>query len=117
MLACLLDKRRQDGSNIGNGSVSNAQPYSHVTYDFQDIRTVYPQYNATLAHYSYMYDTYTGNSSYLQMQLWQNFKRTAGQDKVGALCAWITSCCWQLHSVVFSAKTFPLITLSATTVS
>ena len=74
---------RQDGSNIGNGSVSNAQPYSHVSYDYQDVRMLYPQYNATLAHYARMYDTYTGNSSYLQMQLWQNFKRTAGQNKVG----------------------------------
>jgi hypothetical protein len=80
--ACLLTLCRQDGSNIGNGSVSNAQPYSHITYNYQDTRMNSPQYNATLAHYAYTYDTYTGNSSYLQMQLWQNYKRTAGQDKV-----------------------------------
>jgi hypothetical protein len=80
---------RQDGSNIGNGSVSNAQPYSHVSYDYQDVRMLYPQYNATLAHYAYAYDTYTGNSSYLQMQLWQNYKRTAGQDKVCVTLEWL----------------------------
>jgi hypothetical protein len=72
---------RQDGSNIGNGAVSNANPYSHSTYNAQDVRMNYPSYNATLAHYAYAYDTYTGSSSYLQMQQWQNYKSTAGLNK------------------------------------
>ncbi len=63
--------------------MSNASPYSHVSYDWQDTRMTWPQYNSTLAHYAYAYDVYTGNNSYLEMQRWQNFKRTTGKDKVG----------------------------------
>ena len=63
--------------------MSNANPYSHLTYDAQDLRQYYPWYNATLAHYAYAYDTYTGNSSYLEQQQWQNYKRTAGLNTVG----------------------------------
>ena len=65
--------------------MSNANPYSHLTYDAQDLRLYYSSYNATLAHYAYTYDTYIGNSSYLEQQQWQNYKRTAGLDKVGRL--------------------------------
>ena len=73
---------RPDGSNIGNGSVSNADPYSHMTYNAQDMRTNYPSRNATLAHYAYAYDIYVGNSSYLEMELARNYKDTSGKNKV-----------------------------------
>jgi hypothetical protein len=95
---------RPDGSNIGNGSVSNADPYSHMTYNAQDMRTNYPSRNATLAHYAYAYDIYVGNSSYLEMELAKNYKDTSGKNKVRrcrtcshhslAMCPWLLLAPW-----------------------
>ena len=67
--------------------MSNANPYSHVTYNTQDVRLNNPTYNATMAHYAYTYDTYIGNSSYLEMQLSKNYQETSGRNKVGRCAA------------------------------
>ena len=47
-----------DGTNAGNGMVSNANPYAHFGYDYHDIWT--PSINCTIAHASRTYANYTG---------------------------------------------------------
>lgn len=46
----------QDGGDAGNGEVSNANPYAHWSYDFQDIRTTYPSYTCVAGFYWRRYD-------------------------------------------------------------
>lgn len=72
---------------MGNGTISNASPYTHFTYFYQDWLTYWPSYNATIAHVSYQYDTFSGpNSSYLEQQDWRNYKSTQGSNKVRPRC-------------------------------
>ncbi len=73
----------QDGTRINNGNMSNANPYTHFTYFYQDWLMYYPSYDRTIAHWSYQYDIYTGNDTYLQEQQPQYYKTTPGQDKMG----------------------------------
>jgi hypothetical protein len=56
--------------------------YAHFTWDFQDIRGVYPTWNCTMGHVSYAYDMYTGNDGdYTQQQNSNFFRRTYGLNK------------------------------------
>jgi hypothetical protein len=73
----------QDGTRINNGNLSNADPYTHFTYFYQDWLTYHPTYNRTIAHWSFQYDVYTGNDSYLQEQQQLFYKTTAGNNKFG----------------------------------
>ena len=55
-----------DGTSVGNGDVSNTNPYAHWAYDSTDIITANPTYNCTKAWGSRSYNLYTGpNSTYL----------------------------------------------------
>ena len=46
-----------DGAYIGNGFTSNANPYAHFGYSYQDYLTGYQDSrNCTLAHISWTYD-------------------------------------------------------------
>jgi hypothetical protein len=46
----------------GNGATSNANPYAHFAYNYQDRLKSYPTYTYTLAHTSWKYGNYTGAS-------------------------------------------------------
>jgi hypothetical protein len=46
----------QDGGNAGNGAVSNANPYAHWGYDFQDLRTRNPTHTCVAGYYWRKYD-------------------------------------------------------------
>jgi hypothetical protein len=50
----------QDGTVVTNGAVSNADPYAHFSYFYQDWLMSWPNSNRTLAHVSWSYDVYTG---------------------------------------------------------
>jgi hypothetical protein len=75
----------QDGTRVNNGNMSNADPYTHFTYFYQDWLLYYPNWNGTIAHWSYQYDIYTGNDTYLQEQQPQYYKNTPwrGNNKYG----------------------------------
>ena len=47
-----------DGTDVGHGAVSNADPYAHFSYDFFDIES--PTANCTTARASRAYANYTG---------------------------------------------------------
>ncbi len=49
-----------DGSVVNNGATSNANPYAHFPYNYQDRLAAYPTFIYTLAHTSWSYGTYTG---------------------------------------------------------
>ena len=70
-----------DGTSAGNGLTSNANPYAHFPYNFQDRLTSNPTYTFVLAHTSWSYDSYTGNSSYLQMQSSTYYNSTTNRNK------------------------------------
>ena len=72
-----------DGAAAGNGMTSNANPYAHFPWDFQDRLASNPTYTFILAHTSWSYDSYKGNSSYLQMQQWQNYNFSSTTNKFG----------------------------------
>jgi hypothetical protein len=42
---------------------------AHRSYNFQDMRSTYPNDNCTMANYYYRYDTYTGTSDYSQVSI------------------------------------------------
>ena len=44
----------------GNGATSNANPYAHFAYNYQDRLRTYPTYTYTLAHTTWKYGNYTG---------------------------------------------------------
>ena len=72
-----------DGTSIGNGAVSNANPYAHFTYNYQDILTGHQGVaNCTIAASSYKYDQYKGSpSDYLQMQNSNLYSSSAANNK------------------------------------
>ncbi len=73
---------RPDGTSAGNGAVSNANPYAHFSYNYQDVLGANPALNCTMAHASFAYDNFTGNSSeYLQWQDSRFFASRAGFNK------------------------------------
>ena len=49
-----------DGSVVNNGATSNANPYAHFPYNYQDRLALYPTYTSTLAHVTWAYNNYTG---------------------------------------------------------
>jgi hypothetical protein len=62
--------------------VSNANPYAHFSYNYQDVLGNNPSWNCTLAHVSFSYNNFTGNSSeYLQWQDSSFFVSRAGFNK------------------------------------
>ncbi len=73
---------RPDGTSAGNGAVSNANPYAHFSYNYQDVLGGNAALNCTMAHASYAYDNFTGNSSeYLQWQDNRFFASRTGFNK------------------------------------
>ncbi len=50
----------QGGGDSGNGQVSNANPYAHWSYDFQDVRVTYPKYTCVSALSTRKYDQVRG---------------------------------------------------------
>ncbi len=84
-----------DGTFIGNGYVSNANPYAHFTYFFQDWLTGQQgTKNCTLAHVTYTYDMYKGSpSNYLQMQTSTMYTSKASRNKWVAVAGlWHSGC-------------------------
>lgn len=83
-----------DGTYIGNGFVSNANPYAHFTYFYQDWLTSFQgTKNCTLAHTSYAYDLYKGSpSNYLQQQTSSMYTSKAGRNKwVAVVASWLAA--------------------------
>jgi hypothetical protein len=72
-----------DGTFAGNGATSNADPYAHFPWDYQDRLTANPTFTSTLAHVSWAYDSYIGNASYSQMQSSTFYNFTSSRSKYG----------------------------------
>ncbi len=49
-----------DGTVVNNGATSNANPYAHFPYNYQDRLARYPTYTYTLATSTNAYSNYTG---------------------------------------------------------
>jgi hypothetical protein len=49
-----------DDTLVNNGATSNADPYAHFPYNYQDRLAAYPTFIYTMAHTSWSYGTYTG---------------------------------------------------------
>jgi hypothetical protein len=45
-----------------------ATPDAHFTYNYQDLRILYPTWNMTVAWSSYTYSEFIGGNSYLDVQ-------------------------------------------------
>jgi hypothetical protein len=50
----------QHAHAAGNGATSNANPYAHFAWSYQDRLRAYPTYTYTLAHTTWKYGNYTG---------------------------------------------------------
>ena len=71
-----------DGTQIGNGYVSNDDPYAHFCYNYQDVVGSYPTWNCSLAHVSFAYDMYTGDDgNYAQQQNSAYYLKQTGVNK------------------------------------
>ncbi len=72
-----------DGTYVGNGAVSNANPYAHFSYNFQDRLTgQLGTRDCTGAHSTYKYDLYKGSASdYLAMQRSSSFSSSSTKNK------------------------------------
>ncbi len=80
-----------DGAYIGNGFTSNANPYAHFGYSYQDYLTGYQDSrNCTLAHISWTYDQVRAHANVAVLVL------LSLQCLEQRLCRWVltqTDCC------------------------
>ena len=79
-----------DGTYVGNGYTSNANPYAHFGYAYQDTLTGYQATrNCTMAHSSYAYDQVGACGSLLPHAL-----PLLGQDLANSAVSALAHCKW-----------------------